>query len=464
MTSQSPANLPATQGQPPAIVADKPLIKQSSRQARHLAQAVQLEESGTSPLVRFTMLVVSLATIAFIIWSALTTIDEVALTEGTVIPNGSVQQMQHLEGGIVQEILARDGQLVEEGQPLLRLSPAQALADLDQTRAREASLLLKAERLRAFVEGRQPDFSIVGPGYERLAQDNMGIYRAAVQARETARAVILSQLEQKRADLNLLEAQHRTLRDQVDSLAEELRIREELVGKGLVTRITYLDNKRELSRVKGELARIIGQTVSAREAVVEIESRLTDNQSTLMRQTMDEMGVAVNELAQVQESIGRLEDRVQRLVITAPARGYVKGLVVKNVGAVIAPGALVAELVPVDNDLKVDARITTRDIGHVKVGQPVRVKVTTYDFARYGSVLGTLQAISASSFVDEKKGEPYFKATISLERNFVGETQGRYVITPGMTVQAEIITGEKTLLQYMLKPVFTQLQQSFHER
>ncbi|MBI5163329.1 MAG: HlyD family type I secretion periplasmic adaptor subunit [Magnetospirillum sp.] len=465
MSSQSLANVPPASPQVPvpAAATGRSPVKQSSRQTRHLAQAIQLEESGTAPLVRFTMLLACVACLCFVAWAAVTRVDEVAIADGTVVPTGSLQTVQHLEGGIVEAIVVKDGDLVAEGAPLVKLSPAGALADLEQTRAREATLLLRAERLRAFAEGRKPDFTFIGSNYERLVTDNQAIYHTQIQARNAARSVIMAQLEQKRSDLALLEAQHKTMQDQIDVLSEELRMREQLVAKNLISRVVYLDNKRELARMKGELSRMIGQTVTARESMSEVENRLVDQQTTLHKQTMDEMGTVVAELAQVQESIARLEDRVNRLVITSPAHGYVKGMMVHNTGAVIAPGAIVCEVVPVDRELKLDARINTRDVGHIKPGQPVRIKVTTFDFARYGAVTGKLQSVSASSFLDEK-GLPYFKGSVTLDKDYVGDTPGRFAISPGMTASIEIITGDKTLLQYMLKPIFSQLQESFHER
>lgn len=465
MSSQSLVNVPQPDpGNLPAVAPPaRPPVKMSSRQTRHLAQAVVLEESGTAPLVRFTMLVTSMATLAFVVWSSMTDVPEVATSEGTVVPTGAVQQVQHLEGGIVQEIMYREGDTVEGGAVIIRLNPAQALADLEQSRAREATLLIKSERLRAFAEERQPDFSFIGTGYERLISDNMSIFNSQLQSRDSSRAVILSQIEQKRADLALLEGQQKGLAEQADALGEEMKMREELIARGLISRVVYLDNKRELARVKGEVARMVGQIVTAREALSEMDSRLHDSKSTLQRQTMDELGITISELAQVQESLGRLEDRVKRLDIVSPVRGVIKGLSVKNPGAVIQPGGMVCEMVPVGTAMKIDAKVQTRDVGHLKVGQPVRVKVTTYDFARYGAAHGTLSQISATTFVDEK-GQPYFKAVIDLEHNYVGEAPGKFTIHPGMTVSAEIITGDKTLLQYMLKPIFTSLQQSFHER
>jgi adhesin transport system membrane fusion protein len=464
MSNQSLVKVPEAQNVPATTgTTGGAMVKQSSRVARHLAQAVQLEESGTSPLIRFTMLMAGVACLAFVAWSTFTHVEEVAVTDGEVVPVGSTKTVQHLEGGLVEEVLVKEGQLVEAYQPLLRLSPVQALAELDQTRAREMTLLLKSERLRSFVEGRKPDFSFAGPQYASLMADNLSILQAQTQSKETSRSIILSQIEQKRADMRLLEAQHKSLREQVAALAEEMKIRDQLVAKGLVTRIAHLDTKRELARAEGELTRILGQTISAREAVQEMERRLMDSQSTMQKQAMDELGVTIAELAQVQETVARLEDRVHRLEAVAPTRGYIKGLTIKNAGAVIQPGGLIAELVPADQELRVEVKILPRDIGHVKLGQRVKVKVSTYDFARYGSIYGELIRISASSFLNEK-GEPHFKAIVSLEKNYVGDDPSTHAIAPGMTVQAEVMTGDKTLLQYMLKPIFTQLQQSFHER
>jgi HlyD family secretion protein/adhesin transport system membrane fusion protein len=461
MTSQSlvpkTPDLPAPHEQSP-----RPLVKQSSRITRHLAQAVQLEESGTAPLIRFTMVLASLACLAFITWAGFTHIDEVAVAEGEVNPVGSVKTVQHLEGGLVEEIIVKEGELVDVDQPLIKLSPAGALADLEQTRAREMTLLLKSERLRAFADNRSPDFSFA-KGYERLISDNFAIWQGQVQARDTARSVIMSQIDQKRSDLRVLETQQITLREQVESVKTILSMKTGLLEKGLISRVNYLDTKRETARLEGELNRTIGQAVTARDATREMEQRLIDQQSTLHKQTMDDLGITVSELAQVQESIGRLEDKVKRLVVPSPVRGYVKGLTVRNPGAVIQPGGMVCEIVPVDQDMKVDAKVLPRDVGHLKVGQKVRVKVTTFDFARYGAINGELSSISATSFLNDK-GEPYFKAQVKLGKSYVGDEPGMHTVTPGMTVQTEIITGDKTLLQYMLKPIFTQVRQSFHER
>ena len=460
-TSNGVTNLPPQT--PPAVVPAPVPVKIGGRQARHLAQAIQLEESGTSPLIRFSLILTSALCLVFFIWSGFTDVPEIASSEGSVIPAGQVIIIQHLEGGVVESVQVQDGQLVEEGQTILKLNPAAALSDLEQSRAREAALLLKAERLKAFVEGRVPDFTIAGNGYANLAADNQSIYQSQIHALDSTKAVTLSQIDQKRSELLSLQDQRSTLQDQVDALEQEVKQREDLYHHHLITLVQLLDNKRELARLQGELTRNLSQTVTAREALSESESKLTDQDATLRKQNMDELSTVISEIAQVQESIGRLEDRVKRLVVVAPGRGYVKGLVQHYPGAVIQPGGGICEIVPVDREMLIDAKLDTRDVGHLQPGQRVKIKVQTYDPARYGFAWGTLKLVSANSFMDEKN-KPYFKGVITLDHDYVGSEPGLYRVTPGMTVNAEIITGSKSLLQYMLKPIFTQLHESFHER
>ena len=468
MTNKSVATVPPPPG-PPKADKPKPVatnnlpVKIGGRQARHLAQAIQLEESGTSPLIRFSLMLTSALCLIFIIWSAVTEVPEVAAAEGTVIPAGQVIVVQHFEGGVVENVLVQEGELVEQGQSILKLSPASAMSDLEQTRAREAALLLKSERLRAFVENRPPDFTIAGTGYDALASDNQSIYQTQIHSLDSTKAVTQSQIQQKRSELVLLQDQRKTVEEQVDALAQEVKLREDLYNKHLITLVQFLDTKRELSRMQGELARNMGQTLTAKEALAENENKILDQEALLRKQSMDDLSTVISELAQVQESIGRLEDRVHRLIVVSPARGYVKGLLQHYGGAVIQPGGPICEIVPVDKDLTVEAKLDTKDVGHLAAGQKVKIKVQTYDPARFGFAWGVLAQVSANSFMDEKN-KPYFKGIVNLEHDYVGDEPGKYRITPGMTVTAEVITGQKSLLQYMLKPIFTQLHESFHER
>ncbi|CAA7620020.1 Type I secretion membrane fusion protein [Candidatus Terasakiella magnetica] len=438
---------------------------QINRFRRHLAQAVVFEEGGVGPLVRGTMLTTILTVGALVGWAAVTPVKEVAVTNGQVVPSSFIRPVQHLEGGIVQEVPVREGQLVEKGEILVRLDPAQALSELEQMRAREAGLLLRAERLRAFAEGRAPDFSVVRDDIADKGQalDQGVIFLAQERARDSAELVLDKQIEQRRTDITLYQDQISAMNQQIDLLAKEVEIRRHLVEKELTSKVVYFNILREFERLKGERARFQGQLKTAREALAEAENRIGDQKSKLSHDAYNEMGTVTAELAQLHEARSKLEDRVMRLEITSPARGIVQELSVTSPGAVIQAGGMVTKIVPVDDKLLVENQITPRDVGHVEPGQVVRIKVGSYDFARFGAVGGTLEQVSPSTFLDEKK-QPYYKGLVALDRPYVGENPSRNHILPGMTVQVDIVTGEKTILQYLLKPIYLAATQAFQER
>jgi len=436
-----------------------------NRFRRHLAQAVVFEEGGVDTLVRGTMLTTIFTVLALVGWSAITPVKEVAVTNGQVVPTSLIHSVQHLEGGLVTQVLVREGQLVEKGDVLLRLDPAQAVSELEQTRARESGLALRAERLRAFAEGRVPNFAAASEGSDGQPQslDQNTIFAAQEKARDSSLDVLEKQISQRKADIRLMTDQVGSVTRQIDVMAKELKLREDLMNEGLTTKLSYFSYVREYERLQGDLARLLGQATTAREALAEAESRFNDQNRKLDHDAYNEMGTVTAELAQLREARSKLEDRVARLEITAPIRGIIQELTVTSPGTVIQQGGLVTKILPVDDALIVESQITPRDIGHVKPGQPVRIKVASYDFARFGAVSGKLIQVSPSTFLDEKKA-PYYKGQVALDKGYVGDKPDHNLILPGMTVQVDIITGEKTILQYLLKPIYLAATQAFQER
>ncbi len=447
---------------PEQAIADEP--QTAGRQIRYMAQSVLLEEAGTSWMTTATVFVVAGVVAAFITWSSLTDVDEVAVTNGSVVPAGSVQTVQHLEGGIVREILVRKDQLVQVGQPLLRMDRAQASAEHEQMKARRVSLRLRAERLRAVAEGRSPDFSFVPERQKHLIKDQMEIYQAQVNRWASQRVVFDNQADQKRKEIESANEQIAAVRRQLDLLAKEVKMREELAAKGYTAQVVVFSIKRQYAATESELGRLKGQVRTATEELNEVLSRAEDLDQNVRENALNEMGSVTAELAQVEENLARLNDRVRRLEIRAPVSGFVQGLTVSTVGAVVPAGGVLMDIVPIDGTLLVETKVSTRDIGHVSVGQPVNVKVTSYDFARYGSVGGKLKSISATTLQDEEGGEPFYKGLIELDKSYVGENETANHIMPGMTVQADIVTGKKTFLQYLLKPIYVSMKESFRER
>ncbi len=428
---------------------------------RYLTLAIHLEEGGAPWLMRAAVWLSAVMVAAAVAWAAVTNVSQVAQGAGEIVPAGNVQSLQHLEGGIVRLIHVREGDIVEAGQPLVELDATAANAERDQIATREAALRLQAERLRAFADGRAARLAEVGEA--GLSADQAAILRTQERARDSQRAVLDRQLAGRRADLEALLGQQRTLQRQIAITGEAQDMRQRLTDMGLNSRITLLDVQREMNRVQGELSTVTANITRAREAIGEAEQRMIELDTRLAAEAMRELGAVTAELRQVEELRVRLDDRVARTKVAAPVRGVIKDMRVRAEGAVVAPGGLLLELVPVGRELIVEARLQPSDIGQVRVGQPVTVKVSTYDFARFGAVPGTLAYLSATTFLDPQ-GRPYYKATVTLARGHVGDDPTRNLVVPGMTVIADIKTDERTVLRYLLNPVYRALDSAFQEK
>jgi adhesin transport system membrane fusion protein len=320
-----------------------------------------------------------------------------------------------------------------------------------------------SERLRALGTGGVPNWEKVGTRYPNMVRDQQRIYEGSLEAFFNRQETTRKQIQQRRADLELLVEREQTLIRSAEIFAEELEVREQLYKEGLTSKIAYLDAKRQLNTARGELADLISEQDRATEVILESESRLAEIETEAREQALAELSESANELIQVEEALIEARDRVRRLDIVTPVRGIVKGLRVHTVGGIVPPGEVISEIVPLDEELVVEAKIQPRDVGHVRFGQPVTVKVTTYGFARFGGILGELKDVSASTFLDEQ-GDPYYKGIISLDKSYVGGDPGQNRVMPGMTVQADIKTGKKTLFSYLLRPVYSSVSTSFRER
>lgn len=423
------------------------ILESREAQLRYLPQSVQLEEAASPCLIRATMLTVGLAVLAFVFWAALADIKEVARAPGEIVPQGFTQLVQHLDGGMVAEILTEEGASVKKGDVLLRLNDGGAREDLAQARIKAQALEMQAERLRAFNEGRDPDFSRFADE-EGVARQKR-VFVAMIAAREQERKVIEDQIAQKRDQVVAIEKN-------VVITEELLKMREDHDKNGSVSRSDLLESRKEANSLRGELA-------MARGAIKEFESRLSSLASGRHDEALRELEKIENDLAQTKENETKLENRVGRLDIRAPEDGVVKGLKVNTIGEVVQAGATLMEIIPVSRRLVVEARVSPRDIGYIKPGAQVRIKVSSFDFSRYGAVEGNVDFITATTFMDER-GQPYYRARIVLSQDYVGGAAGVNALMPGMTVEADIVTGEKSVLSYLLKPLHRALSSAMTER
>ncbi|MEH6577550.1 MAG: HlyD family type I secretion periplasmic adaptor subunit [Amphritea sp.] len=396
--------------------------------------------------------------IASILWAGLTKVDEVTSARGEIVPAGLIHEVQHLEGGIVSEILVRNGDNVREGELLLRFAPPASQSKLEQTRIRRASYILEAERLQAIIENRAPDFGTTGQQYPALAHKQMTIYSAQVASNESELSVIDALIHQRKQELNQQRNKASSIAKKVKLLEEQVAMRTQLAASNVVSKTDLLTTQTSLAEAQSEQRSLYDGITVSQSAKEEAEKRRKKLIARFNKEAELEAGSVAAELADVEQTLVRARDRVSRLDIYA----LIQDLSITRINAVVEPGQVIMQLVPTGDEMIVEARISPSDIGHIHPGQKVDVKVDSYDSARFGSVEGIVERISASTYLDEKK-DPYFRSEISLKNAYIGNKTD-FTVTPGMTVTADIKTGSKTILDYLLKPISRGFDTAFRER
>lgn len=431
--------------------------------AHYLNQAIQLEENPPKNIINTAIFFSGILLAVLLVWAHFTPIKEVAATRGEVIPADLVHNIQHLEGGIVNEILVRNGDFVNAGDTLLRFAPPAAMSELEQMSVKYASLILQQERLQALIENRDPDFGKKGDDYSDLAKQQQLIYQAQLNSQQQKLAVIDEQIEQKKSEKSRSLNQSRIMKKKIKLLKEQATIRENLNKTGNVARDELLNAQVQLTQNLREYRTYQDDHSVATTTLAEVRQRRKDTELQFLKDLQLETGQVINELAEVEQTLIRLKDRAKRLNVVAPVSGIVQALSINNINAVAEAGKVLLRIVPMDDELIVETRISPLDVGHVYVDQTTDVKIDSYDSSRFGSIEGKVKQISATTYLDEKNN-PYYRAEISLEQAWVGDNPEIMKIIPGMTVQANIETGSKSVLAYLLRPITRGFSNAFSER
>ncbi|MCF6807971.1 HlyD family type I secretion periplasmic adaptor subunit [Thiotrichales bacterium 19S9-12] len=433
------------------------------RQVWYLPKHIILEEFQSRKYLVYTSLSICCVILSLIIWSALATVDEKSVTQGELIPIGRVKIVQHLEGGIVEKVLVENNSIVEAGTPIVQLSSTAYEAELKQLKAQQTSLSIDAQRLQAFInnEDSLEDKSHIH-NIDELALLNQENQLLSIQnkARNDQLEILEAQIKSQREEIIRLSDQIKSTEENLQLLNQEVNMYEELAKDGYVSKREYLQALRTRNTGNSELASLKQQLKQADQKLVEIMQSKQSTESNLHQEASRQLDDIRSELNEVIYKIERLQDKVERTTIRAPVAGVVKGLEV-TVGQVVAQGGEVFTLVPKNEMLQAEIKIEPKDIAHVNVDDPVIVKVMAYDFARYGSIKGKISAISATSFKDQK-GNPYYKGIVALNSQYVNNEKNK--LKAGMTLEADVITSQKTILEYLLKPIHTTLTSSFYER
>jgi len=404
-------------------------------------------------------LVVVFAVLVF--WASVAEVDEVARGDGRVIPSAQLQVIQSFDGGVVSEILVREGQVIDEGQVLIRIDPTRFLADLGETRASESALHARAARLSALVAGNSFELTQeLSATPSAVLEQEMRLFETSQQELEARIAIARDQLEQREQELNEARARRAQAVRTLELSSRELQVTEPLVASGAVSEVDVLRLQREVSRARGERDQADAQIRRLQSAISESEARIREVELTSKNQWRSELSETLGRLSEIAEGTTALEDRVRLAEVRSPMRGVVQRLFVTTRGGVIAPGREVAEVVPLDDQLLVEARMSPRDIAFLRPGLEARVKFTAYDFAIFGGLSATVEHISPDSIVDEE-GNTFYKVRVRTEEPGFGHD---FPIITGMVTEVEILTGKRTILQYLLQPILQATQVAFTER
>lgn len=381
--------------------------------------------------------------LVLILWGAFAQIDEVTRGMGKVIPSNKVQIVQAAEPSTIAEIMVRPGQLVKQGDLLLRLEDAHLASTMGQLKAENERLSARANRLQNEGSGGGRD---CGEGTACAEEAALAQVRAsATRSRESALAAAV---EQRRRDLTEGQATAAALENSVKLAHDQVNMLAPLASKGIVPQTELLTAQRELVDVQGRLAAARQGTARASAAIAEAQAQLSTARLDFRQQALGERSDIATKLAVNEQSIKATAQELR-----APVTGLVNDVKVNTVGGFVNAGEKVMQIVPVGEKLLVEARVTPKDIAFIKVGDRANVKVTAYDFSIYGGLSGKVRNISADSIYDEIERQAYYTVLVETDRAYIEKSNRKLPIMPGMICDVEIITGAKSILSYLLKPV-----------
>ncbi|MEZ5841013.1 MAG: HlyD family type I secretion periplasmic adaptor subunit [Hyphomicrobiales bacterium] len=414
--------------------------------------------------LRGILSVLSIAVFGTILLSAIIPIREMSAAPGQIVPQGSVLEVQHFEGGIVRSIPVHAGQVVAKGEPLIYLAEAQANGENGQIEARVASFDMEVQRLEAVRTEAEPDFSKYAATFPDLVAEHGRLLAAERERRRTALATFESRAQQKRTEVDLMRDQLAAFDRQLELEESKFATRKRLANQGYASRNSVLTAESAYLQLKSERSKSFHGLINAEEALREAEAVLAEARAKEEQQLGESISKAQAQLAENREILVKLGDRVERLVIRAPAAGIVHSIVPKEAGAVVRPGETIVEMVPVEGKLIAELQVRPNDIGYIEPGDRVRLIVSTYDMQRDGILYGNVETLSPTTYQNPQTGDYYYKADIALDLEAIESNRLMKPIFSGMVVQGQIVTGDKSLLRYILKPVYNAVETAFSER
>jgi adhesin transport system membrane fusion protein len=408
-------------------------------------------------LVRTIGIVVAVS----IILASVIQIDEITRGEGKVIPSRQLQVLQSLDGGIVSQIAVQEGQVVEADQLLLQIDSTRFESSAREGQAQYSSLAAKAARLRALAEGKrfEPPAETLKSEPE-IVEEERRLYEARASELDAQLSISRQQLTQRQEELTEMRAKRDQASHAYDLSARELTVTKPLLASGAVSEVELLRLERDVARFRGERDMATAQIARVQSAVAEASKKIQEVELNFRNEARKELAETLGKLNAMTETNVGLADKVKHSGIRSPVKGTVKRLLVNTVGGVVQPGKDIVEIVPLEDALLLEAKVLPRDIAFLRPGQKSIVKFTAYDFSIYGGLEGKLEQIGADSLTDEK-GNTYYIVRVRTDRPSLGQN---LPIIPGMVAEVDIVTGQKSILSYLLKPVLRAKQAALTER
>ena len=412
--------------------------------------------------------ILTLMTLAFLIimgtWANYAVLDEVTRGEGRIIPSSKTQIIQNLEGGILAEILVREGDIVEKGDILVRIENTAAQATYRDAQTRFYALLATGERLEAEKDGREMELSgkILKEAPSAVG-DQTALFKARARQLKAQVAVLEAQAEQRKQEIAEMGSRRKQLERSLELAREELAITRPPARSGVVPRIDLIRVERQVADLEGEIRTVRLTIPRLRTAAKEAEQRIEEVLLSAKADISDELNSARAELNSVTETLLAGQDRVTRTAVRSRVRGTVKEIKQNTIGGVIRPGEDIMEIVPLDDTLLVEAQVRPADIAFLRPGQEATIKIAAYDFSIYGGLKAKVEHISADTIKDEQ-GESFYRVYLRTAQNTLLHQGEELPIIAGMTATVEILTGKKSVLDYILKPILKARDRALRER
>lgn len=425
--------------------------KQELTGSARLAESLSLE-AGQIPLSLRNWLVGGSSVLAAaLVVSVLVPVQNYVVAPGEIEPAGDVQKVQHLEGGVIASVPAQEGEFVRKGQLLIQLDEGELGTREQQTATRITNLMLEQQELRAALGQ-----GVVG-AKRPPTTPSADVQAAFRDLRRAKAAKIQREIAQAEKRIATLDAKKREYLDEVSLLKQQVKAYESLDKVGAIAHVDVLEAERRIASTETQLAELNGTRAEAVEALNQLRANLE-------MESYERLAQVNAEKAELQSTLQREVSEVERLQVRSPVNGIIKSFAVKVEGGVVAPGSVVAEVVPIGEQLMAYTRVKPSDIGNISVGQKAQLKVQAFDYSRYGVVPATVESISPGTFSDEATGQPYYKVRLLLHREYAGRDPSRNRLTPGMTVTADILTDRTNLFLYLLSPIRRGFSGALHER